>query len=138
MRRVVYDANVWFSSIVFPVPLPRAAIDLSRTGQVEAVTSEAIIDQVRRALARIGWSRVDVTDAEVYLRQIAQVVAPTIVLTVTSAKPSDNRVLECAVAGAVGYIVSGDKKHLLPLGEFRGIRIVAPRDFVRAFTRGLL
>jgi predicted nucleic acid-binding protein len=40
-------------------------------------------------------------------------------------------VLECALAAEADYIVSGDKKHLLVLREFRGIRIVSPSDFLR-------
>ena len=35
------------------------------------------------------------------------------------------------LAGEANYIVSGDKKHLLPLREFDGIRIVGPADFLR-------
>lgn len=42
---------------------------------------------------------------------------------------SDNRVLEAAVEGAADYIVSGDD-HLLTLGTFERIPILAPREFV--------
>ncbi|HEY3077532.1 MAG TPA: hypothetical protein VGJ74_20355 [Burkholderiales bacterium] len=35
----------------------------------------------------------------------------------------DNRVLECAVAGRVNVIVTGERA-LLDLGEFRSVRIV--------------
>jgi predicted nucleic acid-binding protein len=38
--------------------------------------------------------------------------------------PFDEMVLECALAAAADYIVSGDKKHLLPLREFRGVKII--------------
>jgi predicted nucleic acid-binding protein len=40
-------------------------------------------------------------------------------------------ILECAQAAGADYIVSGDKKHLLALREFRGIPIVGPADFLR-------
>ena len=40
-------------------------------------------------------------------------------------------VLECALAGEADYIVSGDKKHLLPLRQFREIPIVSPAEFLR-------
>ncbi|MFQ5691273.1 MAG: putative toxin-antitoxin system toxin component, PIN family, partial [Gemmatimonadota bacterium] len=41
--------------------------------------------------------------------------------------PSDNRVLECAVAAGVDWIVSGDR-HLLTLRVFRGIPIRTARQ----------
>jgi predicted nucleic acid-binding protein len=44
--------------------------------------------------------------------------------------PDDNRVLECALAGAADFIVSGDK-HLLRLGSHAGIAIITVRQFLQ-------
>ena len=44
--------------------------------------------------------------------------------------PDDNRILEAAVAGRADCIVSGDKRHLLRMGTFRGIEIVTASDFL--------
>lgn len=44
--------------------------------------------------------------------------------------PSDNRILECAVAAHADLIITMDKKHLLKLKQFRGIGIIHPQDFV--------
>lgn len=41
--------------------------------------------------------------------------------------PDDDLVLSCAVEAKVQIVVSGDCRHLLPVGEHRGIRIVAPQ-----------
>ncbi|CAN5854334.1 hypothetical protein BH24CHL3_BH24CHL3_09380 [soil metagenome] len=41
----------------------------------------------------------------------------------------DDPVLATAVAAAADYLVTGDK-YLLRIGEFRGIRVVSPRDFL--------
>ena len=40
-------------------------------------------------------------------------------------------VLEFALAASADCIVTGDKKHLLPLRRFRDIPILAPGDFLR-------
>ena len=41
---------------------------------------------------------------------------------------ADNRVLDCAVAASADYLVTGDRRHLLPMGVHGGTRIVnAPR-----------
>jgi predicted nucleic acid-binding protein len=44
--------------------------------------------------------------------------------------PSDNRIVECAVAAGSDVIVSGDK-HLLALGSFRGIEVMTVSDFLQ-------
>jgi len=48
---------------------------------------------------------------------------------------ADNRVLEAAVAGGADFIVSGDA-HLLDLGDFEGIPIVAPARFWSVLSAG--
>lgn len=48
-----------------------------------------------------------------------------------TADPGDEMVLECALAADAEVIVTGDKKHLLPLRRFRDIEIIPPREFLR-------
>jgi predicted nucleic acid-binding protein len=40
--------------------------------------------------------------------------------------PDDDEVLACALAAKANLIVSGDRQHLLPLGNHQGIDIVTP------------
>ena len=42
---------------------------------------------------------------------------------------ADNRILECAVAGRVEIVVTGDKG-LLQLGTFEGIEIISQREYL--------
>ncbi len=135
MRRVVFDANVWVSALAFAGPIPRRAIDLSRHEEIQSVIAQPIIEEVLRALTGFRWSPDEVKRAEVEIRELSEIVRPTIRLAVVTTKPSDNRVLECAVAGSVDWIVTGDRKHLLPLGQYDGIPILSPRDFLTAFQQ---
>jgi predicted nucleic acid-binding protein len=45
--------------------------------------------------------------------------------------PGDEKVLECSLAAEADAIVTGDKKHFLPMGRFRDADIVSPVDFLR-------
>ena len=51
-------------------------------------------------------------------------------LRVVAADPDDDKVLECALAGDATDLVTGDRKHLRPMGEYQGIRIVTPAEFL--------
>lgn len=42
----------------------------------------------------------------------------------------DRHVLECAIEANAHFLVTGDRKHLLPLREYQGIRIVTPAEFL--------
>lgn len=67
------------------------------------------------------------------MRAGSELVHSTIRLPVIAAQESDNRILECAIADHADCIVTGDRKHLLPLGDHQGIPILSPADFLRAF-----
>ncbi len=41
--------------------------------------------------------------------------------------PADDLILACAVQAEVDALVSGDRRHLLPVGKHRGVRIVTPQ-----------
>jgi predicted nucleic acid-binding protein len=47
-----------------------------------------------------------------------------------TANDDDNRILECVAAAQAEFLVTGDKEHLLPLGSYRGTKIVTPAQFL--------
>jgi hypothetical protein len=56
---------------------------------------------------------------------------PKIVPNVIEDNLADNHILACAISGKANLIVSGDRRHLLPLKDYEGIHIVRPVDFLR-------
>jgi predicted nucleic acid-binding protein len=51
---------------------------------------------------------------------------------VVAADPSDNVYLGTALAGRADFLATFDRRHLLPLDPFRGVRILRPGDVLRA------
>lgn len=66
------------------------------------------------------------------LRDEAEIVFPDERVVGVTADPFDAMILECAWSSRADAIVSGDKKHLLILENFRGIPIRSPADFLRS------
>jgi putative PIN family toxin of toxin-antitoxin system len=46
----------------------------------------------------------------------------------------DNKFLEVAVEVNADFLITGDKKHLLPLHPYRDIKILSARDFLTAIS----
>ena len=67
------------------------------------------------------------------VRRHAVRLRPEVVIRM-SRDPTDDKFLECAVAGGADYVVSGDAD-LLSLHEVHGIPIVDALTFWRALTR---
>ena len=44
--------------------------------------------------------------------------------------PDDDRILSSAASAGAEILISGDRKHLLPLGQYQAVRIVTPQAFL--------
>jgi predicted nucleic acid-binding protein len=63
-----------------------------------------------------------------------EIVETTSRIDVISNPGGDNRVLECAIDGRAEMIVTGDTKQILPLKEYRGIKILSPSEFTKSLS----
>ncbi|MBS0260529.1 MAG: putative toxin-antitoxin system toxin component, PIN family [Planctomycetes bacterium] len=125
--RLLLDNNILVSSLLSPAGPPARLADAWHDELFDLVTS---IDQIQR-LANV-LSRPKIRDL------IGDVLAQTLLADIEAASilveprrdvqastdPEDNLILGTAVAGAVELLVTGDKRHLLPLQQFEGIHIV--------------
>ena len=63
--------------------------------------------------------------------ELATLVTPAAIGLVITADPTDDMVLATALAAQADLVVSGDQRHLLALGSFKGIPIVTAAEAVR-------
>lgn len=126
--RVVLDTNVVVSGLNFPGN-ERLVLELALRGRFELYLSFFILEEVAGVLGRkFGWDEDRVTEARRTLEKAATVIEPQRLPDVIDANEADNRILECAVEASTDYLITGDRRHLLPLEEHRGVKILnAPR-----------
>ncbi len=128
--RVLLDTNVILSGLNYSGNEQRV-LELGYQLRFELVLSEHLLDEVLRGLLRkFDWSSVRATSALADLRRVASIVEPPRSADIIPDDHPDNRVLECAVHASASYLVTGDRKHLLPLGEFEGVRILRAPEFL--------
>ena len=126
--RVVLDTNVIVSGLNFPGN-ERMVLELALRGRFELFLSWFILGEVSGVLTRkFGWDQERVVRAISALQNAATIVEPPRLAEVIEGGHADNRILECVAAANAGYLVTGDRQHLLPIGEHEGASIVnAPR-----------
>ena len=126
--RVVLDTNVVVSGLNFPGN-ERLVLELALRGRFELYLSSFILEEIAGVLGRkFGWDEDRVSEARRTLEKAASVIEPRRLPDVIAANEADNRILECAVEAAADYLITGDRRHLLPLEEYRGAKILnAPR-----------
>lgn len=133
--RAVLDANILVSAVLRPKGVPAQILQAWRQGQCHVVTCEQILTEAAEVLAlpRIR-RRYPLTDENVarlltILRRRADFASVTTIQPVVKADADDDVILACALKGQVDYIVTGDR-HLLNLGEYKGIPVLSPRQFL--------
>lgn len=105
-------------------------LELARERKINLTVSEAILYEIADVLARkFDFTPEDIAESRGWITGMARTVTPRAELDVIKEDPSDNRILECAVAAGSDYIVSGDKD-LLRLGRYDSIRILSVADFL--------
>lgn len=62
---------------------------------------------------------------------LVTLAAPAAVPRVVAGDTDDDQVLAAAVAAQADFIVTGDRRHLLPLGSYQGIEIVSPAQVLQ-------
>jgi len=131
--KVVLDTNVIISGLNFR-GRPREILDLIRGEQIELYISPFILEEVRGVLKeKFSWDEERIQTAIEKLK--AALVEPEENISVIKKDEDDNRILECGVEGKVQYIVSGDKRHVLPLKEYKGIKILSPAQFLKIISQ---
>jgi len=109
-----------------PSRLLEEAID----ARLELVLFEPVIAELERILIEKlefdlqRWREVESLLAELAVESVAAPVEPPEAVT---GDPDDDLILACAIVAKVEVLVSGDRKHLLPVGERDGVRILTPQ-----------
>jgi len=136
--KVVIDTNVLISSLLKPKSKARDIYRLVLRGKIKLYISLDILNELKRVLEYPKF-KIEGLQKEAFLKNLLRVVVfvyPKQKIVVIKKDPPDNRFLECAVEAKVDYLISGDKKHLLPLKNFQGIRILNPNEFLRVYSLG--
>lgn len=98
---------------------------------MQSVTCREIIDEFQEKLQnKFKYSLPNAQATANLVLNYSHLVTITNTLDSGITDPDDNMILECAVVGSATHIVTGDKRHLLPLGNYQGISIVSAADFL--------
>jgi putative PIN family toxin of toxin-antitoxin system len=129
--RVVADTNVLISALLFggsPEQIFLAAL----RGDIQLLSTLPILKELEKVLiGKFKLSAGFIKDTLDLVEEVAEIVETTSRIKVILHPDEDNRVLECAIDGKADFIVTGDTKHILPLREYEGIKILSPSQFIK-------
>lgn len=137
--RLVLDTNVVASALLWR-GVPQMLLQAGRERRVSLFTSIQLLAELTDILARLKFEKKlaasGLTIGQIVDRyaELAALVQPAVIAPTVLDDPDDDQVLACAVAARANLIVSGDRRHLLPMSTFEGMPIVLPAEALRIIT----
>ena len=129
--RVVLDTNILIGAVITKGTPPDRLYQAWMRGEINLITSTAQMAEVAAVLARPRLEKfLSADEAETLVENIGTraLILDELPSVNLSPDPKDNPILAAAIAGKADVIVSGDKKHMLALGEVEGIPVVTARE----------
>lgn len=140
MVKAVFDTNVLVSAFLtrhHPGGVSSELLRFVINGAIDLYLSTEIVDEVVATLSeerfqkRYPSSSQQVGQYRADLLMLANTVDdPPPISGAVPRDPDDDKIIACAVAADVDYLVSRDHD-LLSLGAYAGITMIAPEDFLR-------
>lgn len=135
--RIVLDTNIVLSALLWEGTPHRLLAAIRQLPGAQVYSSPVLLEELIDVLTRPSpASRLDLigkTAAEVladYVEAI-ELIEPVQVPRVVARDADDDHVLAVAMVAHADLVVSGDRKHLLPIGSHQGIPIVEAAEALR-------
>lgn len=137
--RLVLDTNVVASAVLWG-GVPRQLLQAGREKRISLFTSIPLLAELTDILVRpkfekkLAASGLTIEQIVDRYAELAAVVQPAAIAPTVLDDPEDDQLLACAVVARADLIVSGDRRHVLPLGSFEGVSIVSPAEALRIIS----
>jgi putative PIN family toxin of toxin-antitoxin system len=137
--RAVLDASLivaaaWTRN---PRSASRLVIEAAAAGAFEPIITDEIEAEYREVLARDKFRRGAPAGTHRSAERImdafvvaAERVTPAPDVRVVDKDPKDDKYIAAALGGGAEYVVTLDRRHMLAIGTYQGVRFVTPGDFV--------
>jgi predicted nucleic acid-binding protein len=111
---------------------PRRVLEVVRDGRAVLVLPQPALVELERVLReKLGLGAAAVAAIVALVEELACVIEPAPAsVQARSGDPADDRIIAAALAGSAEVLVSGDRKHVLPLKQVGPMRILRPQDLL--------
>jgi putative PIN family toxin of toxin-antitoxin system len=129
--RIVFDTNALLSATLWEGSVAQKLLFKAIRSGIAICCSTDILSEYQRVLQRdFDYSDEELIRIMEKVFSFVTLVTPTQKVHAVEEDPDDDKIIECAIAGSCGYVITYDK-HLLKLREFRGIRVMTPEEALR-------
>ena len=133
--KIVLDANIFLSSL-FWGGNPRIVLERAIRKLDELFITDEILDEIEAVIGRPKF-HAGKNEIEYYIKSIEEIANKIVVkkrIKNVSRDKTDNKYIECGIAGNVDYIITGDI-HLLEIKQYNNIKIVTAKEYLEIYCQ---
>lgn len=132
-KRIVFDTNVLISAVFFKGK-PAVILEAWRTGKLEIILSQEILEEYSKVLERLSerYPSIDTSGILSMFTTGCRMIEPEAIGKQICEDPEDDKFIAAAIGGEAETIISGDK-HLLEVKGYSGIEILRPAEFINQY-----
>jgi len=129
MVKIGLDTNVVISGIIAYGLSAEVLEECIKSNNLTPVVSPELLTEYREKCNEIEPISVKARYATIQgLKQNGKIVYPEENLTIVENDADDDKLFEIAIESDAKYIISGDKRHVLPIGKFEKTEVITPRQ----------
>ena len=129
--RVVLDTNVYISAIIIGGVCEKLFEEIQKR-DFKIFISPFLIQEIIKVLKKkFKWDDEMIQLVICFLLEKAILIYPQKKVFIIKEKEDDNRILELALEAKAHFLISGDKKHILPLKKINHTQIISPKNFLK-------
>ncbi len=129
---IVFDTNVLISSTQWDNSVSQKLLFKLIEKNANIFSSREILNEYQKVLKRdFEYSNEELIKIMEKVLLLLKLVEPKEKIDVVKNDPEDNKIIECAVASNSEYIITYDRKHLLILKGYKGIKIITPEEMLK-------
>jgi len=132
---VFFDTNLWFSALVFG-GIPKQAITRCfMRRDITIVITPFVLEELKENLiSKANFDYQAAIEVMHLIKQTCLIIPNPQIIKKYIYKKSDNLIVNSAIAAKADYLVSGDKKHILPLQKCGQVKIVSAKGFLKVLA----
>ena len=129
--RVVLDTNVYISAIIIGGVCEKLFEEIQKR-DFKIFISPFLVQEIIKVLKKkFKWDDEMIQFVICFLLEKAILIYPQKEVFIIKEKEDDNRILELALEAKAHFLISGDKKHILPLKKINHTQIISPKNFLK-------
>ena len=134
--RAVFDTNVYVSLFAFPGGRLDRLWELALDHRFDLFVCPLILEEFQKvAIDKLGLHEKETEFLVERILSVARMIFPSgKPVTAIPRRHPDNEILRCAISAQADFLVTGDRKHLIPLKSFRSVKLLSPAEFLEELT----